>query len=52
MLAVRGSTKYDILQALEKRLEASPEEEYEEALRQVYRIARFRLRETIREGTS
>jgi len=52
LFAVKGSTKHDILLALEKRLEASPENEYEEALRQVHRIARFRLLETIREGTS
>jgi 2-oxo-4-hydroxy-4-carboxy-5-ureidoimidazoline decarboxylase len=52
LFAVRGTTKHDILLALEKRLEASPENEYEEALRQVHRIARFRLLETIREGTS
>jgi OHCU decarboxylase len=43
LLAVKGSTKYDILQALQARMEASPEDEYREALRQVYRIARFRL---------
>jgi len=52
LFAVRGSTKHDILRALEKRLEASPQEEYEEALRQVNRIARFRLQETVQEGTS
>jgi 2-oxo-4-hydroxy-4-carboxy-5-ureidoimidazoline decarboxylase len=52
LFAVKGSTKHDILQALEKRLEASPEQEYEEALRQVQRIARFRLLEMIQEGTS
>jgi 2-oxo-4-hydroxy-4-carboxy-5-ureidoimidazoline decarboxylase len=50
LFAVKGSTKHDILRALEKRLEASPEEEYEEALRQVHRIARFRLLETVQEG--
>ena len=50
LLAVKGSTKHDILRALEKRIEASPKEEYEEALRQVDRIARFRLLETIQEG--
>jgi 2-oxo-4-hydroxy-4-carboxy-5-ureidoimidazoline decarboxylase len=49
LFAVKGSTKHDILRALEKRLEASPEQEYEEALRQVHRIARFRLLETIQE---
>jgi 2-oxo-4-hydroxy-4-carboxy-5-ureidoimidazoline decarboxylase len=52
MFAVKGSTKHDILGVLEKRLGASPEEEYQEALRQVHRIARFRLQETIQEGTS
>jgi len=52
LFAVKGSTKHDILRALEKRLEASSEEEYEEALRQVHRIARFRLQETVQEGTS
>jgi 2-oxo-4-hydroxy-4-carboxy-5-ureidoimidazoline decarboxylase len=50
LFAVKGSTKHDVLRALEKRLEASPEQEHEEALRQVHRIARFRLLETIREG--
>jgi 2-oxo-4-hydroxy-4-carboxy-5-ureidoimidazoline decarboxylase len=52
LLAVRGSTKHDVLSALALRLGASPEEELEEALRQVQRIARFRLLETVREETS
>jgi len=43
LLAVKGSTKHDILRTLRARMEASPEDEYREALRQVYRIARFRL---------
>ena len=43
LLAVKGSTKHDILRALQARMESSPEDEYREALRQVYRIARFRL---------
>jgi 2-oxo-4-hydroxy-4-carboxy-5-ureidoimidazoline decarboxylase len=43
LLAVKGSTKHDILRALQARMEASPEDEYREALRQVVRIARFRL---------
>lgn len=43
LLAVKGSTKYDILNALEKRLQSCADKEYEEALRQVFRIARFRL---------
>jgi 2-oxo-4-hydroxy-4-carboxy-5-ureidoimidazoline decarboxylase len=47
LFAVKGSTKYDVLDALERRIDASPEEEFQEALRQVYRIAEFRLRETI-----
>jgi 2-oxo-4-hydroxy-4-carboxy-5-ureidoimidazoline decarboxylase len=47
-LAVKGSTKYDILNALEKRLQALPDEEYENALRQVFRIARFRLEDAVR----
>ena len=47
LFAVKGSTKYDVLDALERRLNASPEEELQEALRQVFRIAEFRLRETV-----
>lgn len=43
LYAVKGSTKHDILNALEKRLQQSVEEEFSEALRQVYRIAWFRL---------
>ena len=47
LFAVKGSTKYDVLQALEQRVGALPEAEYREALRQVYRIAEFRLRDTL-----
>jgi OHCU decarboxylase len=47
LLAVKGSTKHDILRALQARMDASPEDEYREALRQVYRIARFRLEDLI-----
>jgi 2-oxo-4-hydroxy-4-carboxy-5-ureidoimidazoline decarboxylase len=43
LFAVKGSTKHDILQALRWRLEAEREQEFAEALRQVYRIARFRI---------
>jgi len=43
LLAVKGSTKHAVLQALQARMEATPEDEFREALRQVYRIARFRL---------
>lgn len=49
LYAVKGSTKHDILNALERRLTSPREAEHEEALRQVYRIARYRLEETIRE---
>jgi 2-oxo-4-hydroxy-4-carboxy-5-ureidoimidazoline decarboxylase len=48
LLAVNGSTKHDVLGALQARMESTPEDEYREALRQVYRIARFRLEELIR----
>jgi len=48
LYAVKGSTKEDILNALEKRLLATRDAELGEALRQVYRIARFRLDEMFR----
>jgi 2-oxo-4-hydroxy-4-carboxy-5-ureidoimidazoline decarboxylase len=41
--AVRGSTQSDILFALMIRLNGTPEEEFREALSEVYRIAYFRL---------
>jgi OHCU decarboxylase len=41
--AVKGRSKQDILDALERRLAASRPDELVEALRQVFRIARFRL---------
>jgi 2-oxo-4-hydroxy-4-carboxy-5-ureidoimidazoline decarboxylase len=47
LYAVKGSTKYDILRALEQRLPRSTEEEFREALDQVYRIAWFRLEAVI-----
>jgi 2-oxo-4-hydroxy-4-carboxy-5-ureidoimidazoline decarboxylase len=50
LFAVKGSTKHDVLRALEERLGAVPGEEFEEALRQVQRIARFRLVESFQEG--
>lgn len=43
LYAVRGSTKHDILAALDARRLRTPGEELAEALRQVTRIARFRL---------
>ena len=48
LYAVKGSTKQDILNALEKRLLATRDAELGEALRQVCRIARFRLDEMLR----
>jgi 2-oxo-4-hydroxy-4-carboxy-5-ureidoimidazoline decarboxylase len=48
LYAVKGSTKHDILKALEARLPRAREDELNEALRQVYRIAKLRLEETIR----
>jgi OHCU decarboxylase len=47
LLAVKGSTKHDVLRALQARMETAPEDEFGEALRQVYRIARFRLEDLI-----
>jgi 2-oxo-4-hydroxy-4-carboxy-5-ureidoimidazoline decarboxylase len=47
LYAVKGSTRQAILEALANRLEASPANEYREALRQVYRIAWFRLEGSI-----
>lgn len=45
--AVRGSTPAQIVGALEARLSQAPDREFQEALRQVYRIARFRLEAAI-----
>jgi 2-oxo-4-hydroxy-4-carboxy-5-ureidoimidazoline decarboxylase len=49
LYAVRGRSKHDILNALETRLAAARGEELAEALRQIDRIARVRLEQTIRE---
>lgn len=46
LFAVKGATTHQILDALEARLERGRDEEFAEALRQVYRIAWFRLTET------
>ncbi len=45
--AVKGSPAHDVATALEIRLGNSPEEEFHEALYQVYRIAYFRLTDRI-----
>ena len=47
LFAVKGSTTPQILAALEVRVARSPEEEFAEALRQVARIAQFRLQESV-----
>ncbi len=47
LYAVKGSGKGEILGAMQQRLENSLEQEFQEALHQVFRIARFRLEETI-----
>ena len=47
LYAVKGSTKDDILSALELRLGNSREDEFREALRQVYRIAKSRLADAL-----
>ena len=45
--AVKGAGKHDILAALEIRLAAEPAAERAAALAQIYRIAQFRLEDTI-----
>jgi 2-oxo-4-hydroxy-4-carboxy-5-ureidoimidazoline decarboxylase len=47
LYAVKGSGKHQILSALETRLASSKNEEFAEALKQVVRIARFRLEEIV-----
>jgi 2-oxo-4-hydroxy-4-carboxy-5-ureidoimidazoline decarboxylase len=47
LYAVKGSTKGDILEALQTRVTAGREEEFREALRQASRIARFRLEDIL-----
>ena len=48
LYAVKGSTKYDILRALDQRLKSPPSDEFHQALNQVYRIALFRLQIRLR----
>jgi 2-oxo-4-hydroxy-4-carboxy-5-ureidoimidazoline decarboxylase len=47
LYAVKGAGKSAILEALERRLSSNREDEFQEALRQVYRIARFRLESVV-----
>lgn len=48
LFAVKDSSARQVLDALERRLGSDPEDEFAEALRQVYRIAAFRLQTAIR----
>ena len=50
LYAVKGSTKHDIIRALEQRLGRPHTDEWEEALTQVARIAGFRIEDLI-DGT-
>ena len=51
ILAVKGGTKHDIVRSLEERVQSTQDAEFQEALRQVYRIASFRLTDAIsKEG--
>jgi 2-oxo-4-hydroxy-4-carboxy-5-ureidoimidazoline decarboxylase len=52
LFAVKGSTKHDVLAALATRLQATAAEEFAEALRQVSRIALFRLQQVVNRDTS
>ena len=47
LLAVKGLTKHDVLTAVAERSSRSPDAEWQEALEQVGRIARFRLRDVV-----
>lgn len=47
LFAVRGADTRDVLAALERRLTSARDIERQEALRHVYRIARFRLEEVV-----
>ena len=52
LLAVKGSTKHDVLDALAARLSAEPDAELAEALQQVFRIAQIRLHDAIEASSS
>ncbi|WP_077623645.1 2-oxo-4-hydroxy-4-carboxy-5-ureidoimidazoline decarboxylase [Sediminibacillus massiliensis] len=43
IFAVKGKTKHDIHQAMKERINHSISEEYEAALAEIYKIAKFRL---------
>jgi 2-oxo-4-hydroxy-4-carboxy-5-ureidoimidazoline decarboxylase len=47
LFAVKGSNNRDIIEALRRRIGSTPESEFREALEQVYRIAWFRLEDSV-----
>ncbi len=47
IVAVKNHTKTSILEAFERRLDNSPETEMQQALAEIYEIARFRLESSI-----
>ncbi|WP_199617367.1 2-oxo-4-hydroxy-4-carboxy-5-ureidoimidazoline decarboxylase [Paenibacillus alkalitolerans] len=47
IFAVRGKTKADIMEAMQRRLLCSPKEEREQALQEIGKIARFRLNDLL-----
>lgn len=51
IVAVKGMSRRDILDAFEARLANGPEAEFAEALRQIHRIAGFRLADLFKDVT-
>ncbi|MDX2300434.1 MAG: 2-oxo-4-hydroxy-4-carboxy-5-ureidoimidazoline decarboxylase [Xanthomonadaceae bacterium] len=49
ILAVRGHTRDSIIAAMAERIDNPPEHEHDQALRQIARIARFRLADLIQD---
>ncbi|WP_078412119.1 2-oxo-4-hydroxy-4-carboxy-5-ureidoimidazoline decarboxylase [Priestia abyssalis] len=47
ILAVRGKNKDEILQAMNERLKNSKEQEFNQALSEIYQIVRFRIEDQI-----
>lgn len=47
ILAVRGKNKDEILQAMKNRLENSQEQEFNQALTEIYQIVQFRIEDQI-----
>lgn len=50
ILAVKGATKHQILEAFEARVGNSPDLEFQTALGQIARIFRFRIEDRVRPG--